>query len=165
MAENNELYDVIDANIVPNGVKGITAQGLKNTLYAMADKIGEGGGGSNVGAGGLYIYFGKPVIGSDGETTHTPEQKAHNAEVFKIIKESISIPPISVDITDYMDFAGSLPDGVDTTGMKACTIPFVVHYITEEVGGIDGGPEMVMFYDQLVSKLGLLSDGSIILLD
>ena len=164
MAENNELYDVIDSNIVPNGVKGITAQGLKNTLYAMADKIGNGGGGNNVGTGGLYIYFGIPVIGSDGEIAHTPEQKAHNAEVFKIIKESISIPTISIDSTDYWIYSIGIPDGVDTTGIKMSFISNQVQYITEELAALDGQTEMVIISGAIIGAFGLRPDGSIILL-
>lgn len=161
MAENNELYDVIDANIVPNGVKGITAQGLKNTLYAMADKIGEGGGGSNVGAGGLYIYFGTPVSDSAGEISQTPEQKAHNAEVFKIIKKSAVIPPLSVDITDYMLALEELPDGVDATGMKTFTSVQMTQYYTEELASFVGLPECILL-SFIVSEALLLADGSIL---
>lgn len=118
MAEKNELYEVIDNNIIPNGVKAITGQGLKNTLYAMADEIGNGSGNS---IGQIVFYLGKVNLETN-ETTLTPEQKAHNAEMAKIIKESPISLNASIDAADTMfqdlEDEPNGPTGVDISKMK-----------------------------------------------
>lgn len=40
-----DVLDAINATIVPNGVKGITAQSLNNVLTMMTENAGEGGSG------------------------------------------------------------------------------------------------------------------------
>lgn len=40
----HEILEAINATIVPNGIKGITAQSLNNVLTMMTENAGEGGG-------------------------------------------------------------------------------------------------------------------------
>ena len=108
MAENNELREMIEQNIVPNGTKGITGQGLKNTLLEMADAIGKGG--SSAGGAGVVFYVGS--INMDTfEATQTPEQKAHNAEMFQIFVNSPMGVPVSINLNAALEAQFGVSDG------------------------------------------------------
>lgn len=126
----NELYDVIDGNIIENGEKAITAQSLKNTLYALADEIGKGG----QGGGEFYTLAIADLL---GEEPLTEEQKAHNAELYRKIMEvdltsAVSVPPVfcvglpmMIDFTDgELAFILSIPAGMnaDYTLMGYCLL-------------------------------------------
>lgn len=108
MAENNELREMIEQNIVPNGTKGITGQGLKNTLLEMAEAIGQGG--SSAGGAGVVFYVGS--INMDTfEATQTPEQKAHNAEMFQIFANSPMGVPISINFNALFEEQMGISEG------------------------------------------------------
>lgn len=47
-----EVHEAIDATMVPNGVKAINADSVRNLLHMMTDNAGEGGGGD----GGVKVY-------------------------------------------------------------------------------------------------------------
>lgn len=111
MAENNELREMIEQNIVPNGTKGITGQGLKNTLLEMADAIGQGGGGSSAGGAGVVFYVGSVNL-ETLETMQTAEQKAHNAEMFQIFANSPMGVPVSINLNAVYEEQFGISEGV-----------------------------------------------------
>lgn len=53
-----EVHEAIDATMVPNGVKAINADSVRNLLHMMTDNAGEGGGGD----GGVKVYALPPNI-------------------------------------------------------------------------------------------------------
>lgn len=53
-----DVHEAIDATIVPNGVKAINADSVRNLLHMMTDNAGEGGGGD----GGVKVYALPPNI-------------------------------------------------------------------------------------------------------
>ena len=56
-----DVLEAIDATIIPNGVKGITAETLNNVLTMMVENAGEGGGS---GDGALRILMPDGMMGS-----------------------------------------------------------------------------------------------------
>lgn len=64
-----DVLDAINATIVENGQKGITAQALNNVLTMMAENAGEGGSGD----GALRVMFPMDFFGTGEITTFTPE--------------------------------------------------------------------------------------------
>ncbi len=65
-----DVLDAINATIVENGQKGITAQALNNVLTMMTENAGEGGGS---GDGVLRIMVPVDMEGTGEVTTFTPE--------------------------------------------------------------------------------------------
>lgn len=53
-----DVHEAIDATMVPNGVKAINADSVRNLLHMMTDNAGEGGGGD----GGVKVYALPPQI-------------------------------------------------------------------------------------------------------
>ena len=66
-----DVHEAIDATIVPNGVKAINADSVRNLLHMMTDNAGEGGGGD----GGVKVYALPPsaVFEMVGGKEVTPE--------------------------------------------------------------------------------------------
>lgn len=66
-----EVHEAIDATMVPNGVKAINADSVRNLLHMMTDNAGEGGGGD----GGVKVYALPPSAVFDifGGEEVTPE--------------------------------------------------------------------------------------------
>lgn len=53
-----DVHEAIDATMVPNGVKAINADSVRNLLHMMTDNAGEGGGGD----GGVKVYALEPTM-------------------------------------------------------------------------------------------------------
>lgn len=95
-----EILDAINATIVTNGQKGITAESLANILTEIVNAAGEGGSG----VGGEYIDM-TMANPEDLESDElTPEAKAHNAEVYaklvQALRNNTGTPYISVHTGD-----------------------------------------------------------------
>lgn len=59
---NQEVVNAINETMVPNGVKAINADSVRNLLLLMAEKMGEGGGsGSGSGAVRVHIFEGNDL--------------------------------------------------------------------------------------------------------
>lgn len=91
-----EILDAINATIVTNGQKGITAESLANILTEIVNAAGEG----SSGVGGEYIDM-TMANPEDLESDElTPEAKAHNAEVYaklvQALRNNTGTPYISV---------------------------------------------------------------------
>lgn len=93
-----EILDAINATIVTNGQKGITAESLANILIEIVNAAGEGGGG----VGGEYLDM--TMIDANESDELTPEAKAHNAEVYaklvQALRNNAGTPYISVPTGD-----------------------------------------------------------------
>lgn len=104
-----QLIEAIKATITPNNVKAITAESLANLLLEMADAIGKGG--SSAGGAGVVFYVGS--INMDTfEATQTPEQKAHNAEMFQIFANSPMGVPVSINLNAMYEEQFGISEGV-----------------------------------------------------
>lgn len=161
MEQKVDLYEVIDSNIVPNNVKGITGQSLKNTLYAMADKIGEGGGASV-----LQIMLGD--VSADMElgtfsTTLSPEETVKNVEIFNILKESKTPQLVGVDLSDMFVKLYEIMGYGDMTGVVCMTIFSEYVYSPESVAMLEGlSSEVIsLFFSGGDSIILLMPDGTL----
>lgn len=155
----NEIIEAINATIIPNGQKGITAESLANLLIEMVNATPEGG---SSGSGQVVFYFGMPNEELT-EITLTPEEMAHNAEMFKVVKESPIALTASVDITRYWTNMMQEEMGVDVTGMKYNCSTSICVYSTKEysqLGGFDS--ELVVIELNEIGGLYFMSDGSVI---
>lgn len=141
-----DVLDAINATIVENGQKGITADSLRNLLTMMVEAMGEGG----TGAGHVSFYIGVPNV-ETMEFVLTPEQKAHNAEMVKIVKES----PVSITAsTDIVELLKVDVPNTDFSGTKYNITADTVMYVNAEVAGNFGLPH---------EGVGFASEGSIFL--
>lgn len=99
-----ELIEAIEATLVPNGNKAITADALRNLLIDIVENSGGGGQG-----GGITLQLSMEIdeTGNVEVPTTTPEQIAHNKEQIDILKqlhdEGKPIPPIAVEVTGLME--------------------------------------------------------------
>lgn len=101
-----EILDAINATIVANGQKGITAESLANILIEMTNAAGESG------SGVLSLQYG---VDDSGEYTFTEEQKANNITVYEAILQAfvqgINLPPVFMDGIPLMTFGPTEEDG------------------------------------------------------
>lgn len=80
-----EILDAINATIVANGQKGITAESLANILVEMVNAAGEGGSGSEV------IKISNSEFTADRIILSTTDEDAeHNAPVYAKYISSLS---------------------------------------------------------------------------
>lgn len=155
----NELIEAINATIIPNGQKGITAESLANLLIEMVNATPEGGSSSS--SGQVVFYLGLPNDDFT-ECTLTPEEMAHNAEMFKVVKESTIALTASVDMTRHMTELATT-DGFDIAGTKFNFNANSCMYATEEYSQIIGLSSELIFIE--INEMGGLfftPDGSII---
>lgn len=100
MAADPEVIDAINATMVSNGVKAINADSVRNLLLLMAEKLG---GGSGSGSGGsIVFYLGMPTDAAGGSTTLTPEQQAHNAQMYSQLSQLPFVPVVGLDVSDML---------------------------------------------------------------
>ena len=127
----NELIEAIQQVITPNGQKGITAESLANLLIEMVNATPEGGSG---GSGQIVFYAGMPTGETDeflamSEFEPTPEQKAHNVEMFKLFKETYPCCSVSIDASEFYkdtnaeDMAGDFDVKYNLAGVMVVYIP------------------------------------------
>lgn len=97
--KKEELKELIEGVILPNGQKGISADMLKSVLLEVADSLGEGGEGGSGGAG--YTFFANCDMGqAEGAGTMeetleltnrlTPAELEHNRTMFAKIEEDVN---------------------------------------------------------------------------
>lgn len=157
----NEIIEAINATIIPNGQKGITAESLANLLIEMVNATPEGG--SSSGSGQVVFYLGLPNE-EFTEFTLTPEEMAHNAAMVKVVKESPIALTASVDMTRYM--AALAQEGIDTAGTKFNFSANTCIYATEEYSQIIGlGTELVSIEIIEMGGLNFISDGSVMIME
>lgn len=157
----NEIIEAINATIIPNGQKGITAESLANLLIEMVNATPEGG--SSSGSGQVVFYLGLPNE-EFTEFTLTPEEMAHNAAMVKVVKESPIALTASVDMTRYM--TAQVQEGIDTAGTKFNFSANACVYVTEEYSQIMGlGTELVSIEINEMGGFNFTSDGSVMIME
>ena len=148
-----KLIEAINATIVPNDEKAITAESLANLLIEMVEAMGEGG----TGTGHVSFYTGVPNA-ETMEFVLTPEQKAHNAEMVKIIKESPMAITASTDIVELLKV--DVPEA-DLSGAKYYITADTVMYVSAETEGIFGLPHEGVAFASQGSIFLFAPDGSV----
>ena len=151
---NNNLIDAIQQVVKPNGKKAISAESLANLLIDIVSAIPEGNGGS----GQVVFYFGMPNE-DDGAMTLTPEQQAHNAEMFKVVKESPITISASMDITEYYKAMMEAESGIEMGEMKCGSLGNVTFYLTPESAIMAGLDVECIVVDSLFPVV-VFADGS-----
>jgi hypothetical protein len=152
----NEIIEAINATIIPNGQKGITAESLANILLEIVNATPEGGSG---GSGQIVFYMGMPNEDYT-ECTLTPEQQAHNAEMAKIIKESPVSLAATIDYTGHM--IANFP-ATDFSGMKYNFISMMTMYASPIVATTMGLPtEGIALAISETDQLFVAMDGSVV---
>lgn len=152
-----QLIEAIKATITPNNVKAITAESLANLLIEMVEAIGEGG----TGTGHVSFYTGVPNV-ETMEFVLTPEQKAHNAEMVKIVKESPIAITASMDIVEVLKV--DVPD-TDFSGAKYNITADTVMYATAEAAEKLGMPHEGVAFASQGSAFVFAPDGSVTILE
>lgn len=148
-----QLIEAIKATITPNNVKAITAESLANLLIEMVEAMGEGG----TGAGHVSFYIGVPNV-ETMEFVLTPEQKAHNAEMVKIVKES----PVSITAsTDIVELLKVDAPNTDFSGTKYNITADTVMYVNAEAAGNFGLPHEGVAFASEGSIFLFAPDGSV----
>lgn len=109
--DKTELIEAIQQVITPNNQKAITAESLANLLIEIVSNMGTGSGNGQV-----VFYAGTPNENLT-EFTLTPEQKAHNAEMVQVIKNSPIALCASFDVTECMSQVTE--EELDFTGAKS----------------------------------------------
>lgn len=143
----NEIIEAINATIVTNGQKGITAEALANILLEMVNATPEGGSGAGI----PYVYMGSGNR-ETGEISQTAEQKAHNAEVFQLVKASEVPPAIAVEMSGaYETIVGA--------HVQASAMTYAVIFAMP--GLIPGVEEEVVALNLIEGGLILLADGTL----
>lgn len=129
-----ELIEAIQQVIAPNNQKAITAESLANLLIEMVNATPEGGSGGS----GVVFYAGTPNEDMT-EFMLTPEQKAHNAEMVQVVKNSPIALCASLDLTEAMlAQMGEEYADVDFTGVKYNFYCANTMYLPASVAGLEG---------------------------
>lgn len=144
--DKEQILEMIDGTFIPNNVKGITAQGVKNVLKEMVNFTPESSGG---GGGGISFFLGSVTMEDmenvDPETLMiypnlTDSQREHNATMFNQFLESACIPSVSVDMTEYylnmMGFPPEIASGIKV-GLQSGMTMYYPEEIAAEMGGLD----------------------------
>ena len=146
-----ELIEAINATIVPNNVKGITAESLANLLTEMVNASGGGTG------GGVVFYVGS-VDMDTLEATQSPEQMAHNAEMFKLVADSPMGVPVAINLNGLYEAQFGVSEGINyiETGLS-------VMYASEELATSMGSPaSLIEVYGETLGAT-IFADGRLVL--
>ena len=160
----NELIEAIQQVITPNGQKGITAESLANLLIEMVNATPEGGSG---GSGQIVFYAGMPTGETDeflamSEFEPTPEQKAHNVEMFKVIKESPIALNASMDISDLV-ISQITEAGIDASGLKETLSSYLLAYVPKHVAETESLQDEYIGIENTMGVFMVLSNGTVML--
>ena len=151
-----ELLEAIQSTIATNGQKGITAESLANILIEMVNATQE-----ETGSGQVVFYMGIPNY----ETMNyvlTEEQKAHNAKMFQIVKNSNIAVGCSLDMSDYYKIALE-EDGINADGVKLSVVSPEMAYLPVDTAIIMGAAEECIALMGISDGTLVLSDGSVIM--
>ena len=144
----NELIEAINSTSVANGQKGITAESLNLILNEL---VNSGGG-----TGGVTFYIGN-IDESTGAATQTEQQKAHNAEMFQVVKNAEQLPPVMVDMSDY--YSASMGMTAKMAGSSS-----IVGYIPAETAELMGVSHECIAIEAIDMSLQVSPDGSIMMM-
>lgn len=152
-----EILEAIEATIVPNGQKGITAESLANLLVEMVNATPEGGSGSSIPS----FVLGAIDI-ETGAITPSEEEKAHNAETFRIIKESPSAICPMIDLTSFYELMLGM-EGVNAEGIRYSSLANTCMFIPAAMAIEEGYEEDIIFMMcfEFGGNLVFFEDGSV----
>ena len=152
-----EILEAIEATIVPNGQKGITAESLANLLVEMVNATPEGGSGASIPS----FVLGAIDI-ETGAITPSEEEKAHNAETFRIIKESTTAICPMIDLTSFYEFVMGM-EGVNVQGAKYSAFASSCMVAPAELAATEGYNEDVIYVmcPEFGGDLVFFEDGSV----
>ena len=154
----NELYDVIDGNIIENGEKAITAQSLKNTLYALADGIGKGGGG----ASGEYIDG--RYKNEENMDELLPEAQEHNVGVYERVTAALervgSVPSLAINLGGSAAYSSFITFNAGII-MALFSFPVMGEFTNISIASIDGTQVNMIGTHLTLLMIYLKSDGTI----
>ena len=174
---NDNLKTAINEVIKPNDKKAITAESLANLLHMIVDE--------GTGSGALDIKMGQiSLLDLEGSsemftTVLTAEERAHNQEVFRIIKEASDaeegVPPITIDfgpmIKSLISLIGGEEGAIIQSYIQGLSLVFnniIYGYVNSPLLALPelgfGSSEVVFSYALIVLIL-LKEDGSVILAD
>lgn len=148
-----ELIEAIEATLVPNGNKAITADALKNLLIDIVENSGSGGG------GGMTFQISMGINEDGDELFVTPEQIAHNKEQIDILKqlhdEGKPVPPIALETSGTAE------------GVESSQIMMYITNIIWDITGTEvpeGMPEGLIFpVVQVMGEIVINGDGTLIM--
>ena len=153
-----EILEAIEATIVPNGQKGITAESLANLLVEMVNATPEGGSGASIPS----FVLGAIDI-ETGAITPSEEEMAHNAETFRIIKESPTAICPMLDLTSFYEFIMGM-EGVNVQGAKYSAFASSCMFAPAELAATEGGYNEDVIYltcPDFGGDLVFFEDGSV----
>ena len=162
MTKREQLIDAIENSIVTNGIKGITADVVRNLLLGVVDLIPESQPEQeeNSGSGQIIFYSGVPDE-LTGEYILTPEQQEHNAKMYEIVKNSDISLQVTVDISDYYKYMLQKEEGINAEGIRYNMLSIITAYLPEDLAAALGeiGGIMVLMESGIVY---IQQDGSIV---
>lgn len=151
----NELIEAINATIVPNGQKAITAESLANLLMEMVNATPEGSAAS----GGVVFTLGSPNE-EFSEFVLSDTEKAHNAAMFVAIANAAVMPCVCVDITG-LHIALLAQDGINAVGIKVVEPAMEAFYLPEELAEeMDGERRALIDVVIEIGKFYFYADGT-----
>ena len=173
---NDNLKAAIDEVIKPNDKKAITAESLANLLKMMVDE--------GTGTGALDIKMGTlSLLDLEGgskmfSTILSAEEKAHNQEVFRTIKEASetesAVPPITIDFGPMIKNLISLIGGEGALinsyiqGLSLVFNNIIYGYVNSpllSMAELGLGSSEIVFSYALIVLIILKEDGSVLLVD
>ena len=155
------VTQAINETIKPNDKRAITAESLAALLHLMNEEGGAGG------SGALTLKTGTVVdTGSDMPTTIlTSEERAHNQEVYRIVKETVKnggiCPLITADIKSLL-FASEPEAELFFEDCQIMMGPFIYGYVNAPIMASELGYSELVFCYSLFAVLLVLEDGSVI---
>lgn len=110
-----DVHEAIDATMVPNGVKAINADSVRNLLHMMTDNAGEGGG-----DGGVKVYALPPdaIYEMTGEAGGTVEMTPESWAEIKAMAEEMNPGFITPEFDTAMEEAFAANAEVHKTMMQ-----------------------------------------------
>lgn len=113
-----DVHEAIDATMVPNGVKAINADSVRNLLHMMTDNAGEGGG-----DGGVKVYALPPdaIYEMTGEAGGTVEMTPESWAEIKAMAEEMNPGFITPEFDTAMEEAFAANAEVYKTMMQKAT--------------------------------------------
>lgn len=174
---NDNLKAAIDEVIKPNDKKAITAESLANLLKMMVDE-GTGTGALDIKMGTLSLLD----LGGDSKmfsTVLSAEEKAHNQEVFRTIKEASetesAVPPITIDfgpmIKNLISLIGGEEGALINSYIQGLSLVFnniIYGYVNSpllSMAELGLGSSEIVFSYALIVLIILKEDGSVLLVN
>ena len=149
-----KLIEAINATIVPNDEKAITAESLANLLVEIVEAMGTGNGEQ------IVFYAGLPTE-EISETTGlmkmslTPEQKQHNAEMFAQLRAADPARHHAIDLSEAYN------DAMGANGIKYCFEVFYSLFVPKDAAEMEIGIDQDVITGFIDPSHFIYADGSV----